>query len=613
MARLRQAIVSDILQDPSLYRDRYYLPKQSGTFSDVLLLYGFAALIHEILRQAIRTELNVSLADKGSFYEITLSRSLDPEWVASCRWFSLAPFVKTSKTELKGIPASEIRDYDEAWERVQQALGARQAAKPRKGTAPTDAAVQQDEIAAIAPEHWITIFIGTRQMQALKTYNRLAQIWWDTRNKLPWNLKAVLALFREPTTDWTEIRTAWKASTGFSGKPDVTASQLLNPHQGKGQNREKANALAMENLSSFWLPEYLKAAGLWECVAPRRVREGDDRKTYVLAPVDLSLETHRRVFKRFSEALWADTSVKMDCVASLLYARLLLEHSEAAQSGEDELAALVGWKALPEVVAGFHAAQYKLLSRNAYTMINLGFIALPRWIRRLNDREEAARVRAVLEEHLGVLRGIDEGRSDGFRMLSMYRSFVSSGRWNDFFQFTGGFASYLMSELDEVRRQNRRPTQRSLTVPGLEVMMTMGETQFQDIVKSPGFRALARAIRKSTVTLQYMLRDKARSELPYEIRYGLAQELLRKSNRKEEFLQALSAFTMSYNAENARVAEKGENVWRREAITDGDLDDIVRLVDQHGAPTVAHLLVAYGYAREPKEESSQPTNAKETA
>lgn len=613
MPKRARGATRNVLEDPSIFRDRYYVRKQSGTFSDVLLLYGFAALLHEILRQALGERLEVFLADRGSFYEVTPSPSPQPEWVDSCKWFGLVPFVRTSKTAATALPGSEIRGYDEAWEQVQQALEARRASGSRKATALTSAVAQQEDIAAIAPEHWITIFIGTRQMQALTTYNRLAQIWWETRDKLSWNLRAALALFRDLATDLDQVRAAWKASTGFGGRLDVTASQMLNPHQGKGQNREKANALAMENLSSFWLVEYLKAAGLWECVAPRRVRDAEDRKTYVLAPVDLPLGAHRTVFKRFGEALWADTSVKMDCVASLLYARLLIEHSEAVQYGEDELASWIGWKAPPEVVAGFHAAQYKLLSRNAYTMINLGFIALPRWIRHLRDREEAASVRAVLDEHLGVLRGINEDRSEGFRMLSMYRSFVSSGRWEDFFQFTAGFASYLMSELDEARRQNRAPVQRSLTVPGLEVMMTMGETQFQEIVKSPGFRAVARAIRKSTVTLQYMLRDKARAQLPYEIRYGLAQELLRKSNRKEEFLQALCDFAISYNAENARVAERGENVWRREAITDSDLDDIVRLVDQHGAPTVAHLLVAYGYAREPKEESSQPTNAKETA
>ncbi len=130
-----------------------------------------------------------------------------------------------------------------------------------------------------------------------------------------------------------------------------------------------------------------------------------------------------------------------------------------------------------------------------------------------------------------------------------------------------------------------------------------GNKPLLPIVQTPGFQHIARAIRKSTVTLQYLARDQGRSALPYEIRYGLGQDLLRKANRNDEFVAAVSAFAQSYNAENARVAEKKADVWRREAITDQDLDDLVRLVDVYSADTVAHLLVAYGYAREAKEET----------
>ena len=41
----------------------------------------------------------------------------------------------------------------------------------------------------------------------------------------------------------------------------VTASQLFNPHMGKGQNRTKANKLTMGNEKIFWLLEFLKAVG----------------------------------------------------------------------------------------------------------------------------------------------------------------------------------------------------------------------------------------------------------------------------------------------------------------------------------------------------------------
>jgi hypothetical protein len=589
-----------LLEREEIYRQQYYVPKGTGTLADCLLAYGFASLAEELLRQACKSSYSVTLIDTGPWYEVSLSERLRPEWVTGSEHFSLVPFVRTAKTDPGNIPATDVLDFDQVWEVVKQALGARKAARPGNRNGQSDAASQQQEMVAIPAEHWITTFIGDQRMQALSTYNRLAKLWHETRSSFVWNLRAALALFADGLADWDGVRAAWREATGFRGKHDVTASQLLNPHQGKGQNREKANALAMENIPRFWIPEYLKAAGLWRCAVPRRVRDGEDRKTYVLAPVHLSLGSHRRVFQEFGERLWADTSVKMDCMASLLYADTLLEHSEAGQ--QDELAALLGVKPVSEIVAGFHAVQYKLLSRNAYTMINLGFIGLPRWIGALGTRYEVQQMRKVLAEHRGVVRGINEGHSDGFRLLASYRSFLSAGRWDDFFAFSGGFAPYLMRELGKNRGTNRPPQQRSFTTSGLEVMMTQNK-DLLEITRAPGFRNLARAIRKSTVTLQYLLRDQRRSQLPYEVRYGLAQELLRKSNRNDEFIQALARFVMSYNAENARVAQ--ENVWRREAVTESDLDQVLDLVSRFGVATVAHLLVAYGYARESREETSQ--------
>ncbi|MBC7077562.1 MAG: hypothetical protein H5T92_04560, partial [Synergistales bacterium] len=83
--------------------------------------------------------------------------------------------------------------------------------------------------------------------------------------------------------------------------------------------------------------------------------------------------------------------------------------------------------------------------------------------------------------------------------------------------------------------------------------------------------------------------------------YGLGQELKRKALYNDEFIAALCEFMQSYNAENARVYEKTGKQYRRNILT-SDIEDIVRLVDTYGATTVGNLLIAFGYAREPKEE-----------
>lgn len=597
---MRRASLS--LDDPRWFTDRYYVPKETVTASDALAAYGLAAVCDALLVQARGAGggYSIFIRDEGSHYVVELSEPLRPEWVDTARYFTVVKAVRTPRDDPGDMPPSDVEDVEAAWQEIRQAAA---AAAADRGAAPggrREAEAQQAEMGVIEGRHWVTVYLGTRQMQALNIYNNIARQWYDTREHLSTNLRAILAMHASPEVDRAAVAAAWRQDVGRGVWHEITASQLLNPHQGKGQNRSKANALAMENVKSFWLVEYLKAAGLWRCAVPRVVRGGSDRKTYVLAPARISLPAHAEVFDRFSKRLWNQTSAKMDCLASLLYADCLLEHSLAARFDELDPEGLN----LDRVVAGLHVSHYKMLSRNAYTMINLGFLGLPAWVGTIRDREQVAVIRGVIAEHLGVVESINEERSEGYRLLVEYRDFLSAGRWESFFAFAGGFAGYLMGELDRARRGRGPARVRRFSVGNLEVMFMQGNPSLLPIVQNAGFRHIARAIRQSTVNLQYLAGRERGAPLPYEIRYGLAQDLLRKANRDEEFVVAVSDFVWKYNAENARAAEKQQDVWRREAVTEHDLDELMRLVDQYHASVVAPLLVAYGYAREAKAEES---------
>jgi len=133
----------------------------------------------------------------------------------------------------------------------------------------------------------------------------------------------------------------------------------------------------------------------------------------------------------------------------------------------------------------------------------------------------------------------------------------------------------------------------------------MSQPQLSPILQSQGFRNIAEAIRRSTVIPQYI----GRQQSQYDIRYGLGQELKRKAQYPDEFIKALAEFMQSYNEENARVYErtKGRGI-RRKAITTQDIEEIVALVDEYGSQTVANLLIAFGYARDPKESTDESSS-----
>ena len=457
-----------------MYQDKYYVPKRTGTFADILVAYGLAKVLERLI--PVDYPRKIHIKDEGPYYVLELAQPIRQEWVENAKFFAdLVPFIQTGKMQAPpGIP--KPRDYDQAWQDIQEVIKIRRelysTLRKAEGEARTEVETKLAD-KTVSPADWITVFVGDRRMQALNIYNTLARQWWETRKHFQTHLETILKMFASPEADLEAIEKEWSGKVKAKGlKRDLVASQLFNPHQGKGQNKPKADRLTMDNIRSFWLLEYLKAAGLWACAAPRRVANGDDRKTYVLAPIHLTLGTHDVVFDRFARRLWNETSVKMDCIAALLYADTLLEYSLEAQEDEDIPGYVPEW-----VVAGFHVAQYKLLSRNAYTMINLGFIGLPAWAGEAQDKQdkEGARVlRKVVQEHLGVIGGIREERSDGYNLLVHYRDFLSGRRWEDFFNFTDGFAGYLMRELDEARRGNRRPRQRTFTTQNLEVLVMKG-------------------------------------------------------------------------------------------------------------------------------------------
>lgn len=119
------------------------------------------------------------------------------------------------------------------------------------------------------------------------------------------------------------------------------------------------------------------------------------------------------------------------------------------------------------------------------------------------------------------------------------------------------------------------------------------EPKLQPILESQGFRNIAYAIRQSTVIAQMR---KQQGDRRYDVRYGLGQQLARKAHYPEEFIAALCEFLHQYNAENAQVMENRPGPYRRSVRVE-DIEEIVRLIDTYGSRTVAHLLIAYGYAR----------------
>jgi len=328
--------------------------------------------------------------------------------------------------------------------------------------------------------------------------------------------------------------------------------------------------------------------------------------------MELGWSTHNRVLPEFQKAMYASTAIQMDILATLRYCNVFLQQWKAGQATSrsrnrprrghpgDHIAAL-------EVIS------YKHLG-SAHATMNLSTLVLPQWVDEINTIEEANQFITLLDEHETIIRNLNEHEtiirnlneknSRERALLHSYRNFLSARDLRSFYEFTAGYASYVMSKLVAGGFPPRR-----FHIPNLEVLIMNHNPDLSPIIQNPGFLRIAEAIRNSTVTPQFH-KAKNNQSGPYEIRYGLGNDLLRNASYPEKFSQALGRFAFHYNQENGRINERyhGEPPIRRKSIRTEDIEALIALIDQYrDSETIANLLVAYGYALDPRRNPDPET------
>ena len=594
-----------------MYQSTYYVDKTTDTFADVLLAYGVASLLERLL-QANVGQTTVRVQDAGSVYAITLEEPIK-EGFEETDWFCDLPFIQTDKKKPPDGWPGMVVDYNVERERRNEYFRAREQL-PKEARRPGATVDEFPELAAVLaqkPRSDWAILAQINQMGAITAYTQVLVAWYESHVCFPDLLRLLLALFVATPNDVEGAIKAWKRLSKQHGIKTITVTpvQVLNPGMGKGINRPKADgAHRLGNPDSFWPLEFLKFWGMRRAGLPRIVqtpqptsgRGPRDRKTYVLHPVNITLDTHDRVYNAFNRVMRASTAVKMDVLAALRYTAVFLDQWLAGQLTD------VHWGEEPgDYVAGMATAFYKDMG-SAVALLNLSEIALPRWMR-VETPEQGRAYRALIEEHRRVIDSLQERNADEYRLLQAYRDFLSGHDLSAFFAFAAGYARLVMSRM----AQGQWRTPRLITTH-LEVLIMGHEPKFKPILDTPGFQNIAAAIRRSTVIPQYW---KAKGDRgPYDIRYGLGADLLRQAAYPDRFIQTLSEFIHDYNRETMQIFEryKGNPPVHRPRVTTDDIQQVVELIDEYGSQTVANLLVAFGYAREPREpEPEEETPAEQ--
>lgn len=581
-----------------MYQDEYYIDKTTDTFADVLLAFGVGEMLHHVQQEQLGTT-GLRIRDDGGHFTIRLAAPLQPGG-ENTTWFSMLEFVETkSKKQPDGWPGGVV-DYEA--ERVKNSTYFEKLKQlPPAARRPGASVDEFPMLAQLKPPRpdW-PIISQINQMGAIGAYAGVLEGWRECQACFPDVLRLLLGLFAQTPNDEAAATAAWKRLAKqhkLKTSECTTPVQVLNPAMGKGINRIKADgADKLGNPESFWLLELLKFVGLFQAGVPRVVKAAKggggkgprDRKTYVLHPCNIEYRVHKSVYRQFSDTLWEATAIKMDILAALRYTDVFLAQWMEGQAADPE------WGEEPgNHVRGLATAFYKDLG-SAVALLNLSEIALPRWMR-VRTKEEGATYHELIDEHRQVVTSLDEGKAEGYQLLGAYRNFISGHDLRAFFEFTGAYSALLMSRMERGEWASR------FLITHLEVLVTAHDNKLAPIIENSGFQRIATALRRSTVTPQFYKAKKL--PYPYEVRYGLGTDLLRQAAYPDRFVQALSAFVFAYNQEASQVFERfqGKPPIQRSRVTTEDLAEVVSLIDQFGSQTVANLLVAFGYARSPKD------------
>lgn len=372
---------------------------------------------------------------------------------------------------------------------------------------------------------------------------------------------------------------------------EVSIVQIFNPMTGKGMNSPKANTIGMGQEKAPLVLEALKYAGWFVGAVAVTPRGSKDLKVLVVQAADIEIDALERLMNDFRASFIGGGAIQVDILAALTLTETLLKYHELQDAD---------WLNPAEVVTGFQTAYFQNLG-NAKGVTNISFISLPHWV---NLQDDAGRGEwlDILKEHRQIIRNLDESHSEERNLLEKYRDFLSGQDVRAFLEFLSDYGPHALRLADKGKYALWVQTEHLG-----RVLNNMGKNDITSIISDTGFQSVAGAIRRATRTALYS--RKLGNDRTYDVHYGLAQELKRSAVTKVKFMATLSEFVAEYMTENLRAADRGKK--GRAPVTTEDLLAVGKLLDENDPQMVAMLLIAYGYAKEPKDETPEPVTTPE--
>jgi len=568
-----------------MYQQEYFVLKKNGTYSEVLEVFGLATILSKIVgEKALR------VSDKGTYFLVHSTIPLTENLVSDTEYIQLLPLIKI-KGDSPDPAIPTVIDYEIQKERRKSFNQFVQDLRSRK----VPDMKQQIENYEPKPHPDYDILSNIYQLKALSAYTKALSNVFINRENYSVLIKEILFLYStiDDLSNESTNRIKKLEKKGILQKnTNFNALQMFNPNQGKGVNELKSNRLKNENQRAYWLREWLKMIGSFKTMTIKPIQISSrsfDTKIYVLCPFEIDFGHLKRLQTSFKPKLRGLSAVKLDIACLLHFCEIFILNLKEYQEQKRQFSMLINPR---HFVSGFYTAYLKDLGQNK-AVSNLSFLQLPTFVS-INSFFDGQEWIRIIQEHESILRALREDATGScIQMLHNYRTFLTSSEIEYFFEFLAGYSAFLMQEIAKGNFYIR-----PFSLKLMEELIMRTNTEFTPILRSDGFKNIAAAIRRSTISLMFVPKGHERL---YDVRYGMAQELKQKSDYRDELIKYLSDFCASYNNETARVKEAKNKIYRP-TVKQQDIEEVVRLIDTYGSGIVGRLLAAYGYALDRKDK-----------
>ena len=559
----------------------FFVYPNSANHSDILHVVGLADIIKELYGDA-EIEFN-------GYYKV-LTKKQNAKKTSNGITPGFRYIIKKLETENKTFFSNIIGDkmnLDEQFSILKKIKKKREQGKKSSPVTSEDPEILELEVEPNFSLHQI-IHSKPNWFGDSKLYSTLLKI--DTLPKL------VEAWLKEYNHKTTELSPHAERKNKLLEK-NYSSSLFLNPHLSKGANNPKGTSIALKSFSKTyinWFTEWMKYRGLENCAIGSE--HNNTRRVMVIIPKRIKLAQLKKLRDSLNTKLYYNNSVKLENQAILGLIKILIENWEI-QETKNKFSDLFAFEALSDCIKGLKVSLYRDMG-NVYAPFRSYELSIPSWFI-VNSSEDQTALLQICEEFLEINYTLKEEHSDEINLLLALRSFFCSNSLTDLFTFFSGYGQFLMNAIGANKKYAPR-----VSITALDTIFTRGfKMKLKNIVEDTGFKNIATAIRKATISGQ--LQKSMDKKLNYEIHYGLSQDWKKVVRIPDKFVEKLCEFIQRYNQENARKMEQSasskvssKQKYHRKLITTDDLNSVMKLLDNYGTERVGMLLLAYGYARE---------------